>query len=202
MNASILSDLPKSIGSTGFDSVCLGIITEINKEDHFLFIHRGLNVPSHKDQLAFIGGHHVEGETDLETASREFEEELNISPDFIEWYGTGSLVFTRQRKTMLPVYLRVDYEELRKSQSNGEWDFACFYPLKNLLNESTWSYFNYHYNGETYPVYLFPMDFGEKPKLIPDNGQELESFILWGATARVVWNFKNYLLNRGKNGSL
>ncbi len=197
-----MRDLPKSIGSTGFDSVCLGIISEIDGEDHLFVIHRGHNVPTHKNQLAFIGGHRSGLETEMETASREFEEELSVSASNIEWYGFDSMVFTRRQNKMFPVYARVDFETLCSAQSNGEWDFACFYPIKNILDESKWGQFNFHFKGNAYPVYLYLMNFTGYHSIIPPNGQKLESFILWGATARVVWNLRNQLLNKGKDGNL
>ena len=68
-----------------------------------LFIKRPETMPTHKGEFAFPGGSLEEGESFAETALRETEEELGISPAIVEIIGTMPLFRTYSGFCITPV---------------------------------------------------------------------------------------------------
>lgn len=158
------------------------------------FIMRSLDMPTHKGQVGFFGGHKKTGETPFEAALREFSEETFLDPKMIEPLGALGPVLTSSGKPFVPIvcYYSGDFREiLDNAQSNGEWSNAFVYPWKQLCEESRWSWGLSH-GRTTFPVLFHTM---RRPYL-QSKFDESDSYQLWGATALMVWQLVSRLVNK------
>ena len=76
-------------------------------------------------------------------------------------------------------------EFLRLIKSNGEWDNAYLVDFSYLENTNHWSKGVMH-NKKVYDIHFCPVPISislEKVK------SEKLKIILWGATAKIIWNF-------------
>ncbi|MCB9094461.1 MAG: NUDIX domain-containing protein [Halobacteriovoraceae bacterium] len=156
------------------------------------FIHRSRNMPTHKNQIAFVGGNKKEGELPLQAARREFEEELSISHNFLEFMGYLPVIQTIGNRKILPLAFGIEKQHLDGVVSNGEWDYAFLYPLKALQEKKYWSHGINHDRNPAFQILFFPME-PEKTLQIYPTDYSMQEFYLWGATARIAWNlFQDY----------
>ena len=147
-------------------------LTYVQDEWHILFTRRTDRVQSHKGQVSFPGGASDEGETTPEqTALRETEEEIGMSPTDVQILGRLSQLITISSFRVTPVVgvipfpyaFKVEGAEVARvftipllwlSDVNNYWEFS--------LRDSDRSLITYHpYDGE----------------------------LLWGATARMTVTF-------------
>ena len=147
-------------------------LTYVQDEWHILFTRRTDRVQSHKGQVSFPGGASDEGETTPEqTALREAEEEIGMSPKDVQVLGRLSQLITISSFRVTPVVgvipfpyaFKVEGAEVARvftipllwlSDRNNYWEF--------ILRDSDRSLITYHpYDGE----------------------------LLWGATARMTVTF-------------
>ena len=79
----------------------LALLTEIGGELHFILTKRaaGVNQPG---DVCFPGGHREQGETLVETALRETEEEIGISQKDIRLLGKSDFMLTIYRGMIQP----------------------------------------------------------------------------------------------------
>lgn len=169
------------------DSAALCLIVE----DSLFFIKRGEDVPTHKGQIAFVGGHMKANETDSkETIKREFLEETSIDASYIEFKTSLPESFTRGKKKIFPWVAesklnKKDFQAQLKS--NEEWDQYYLVPIKDLKEKKLWQRSSFHKDVYQYEVLFFPFIGTE----VISNRSMAQVPILWGATARMVWNFIN-----------
>lgn len=170
-----------------------GAVNMIFVEDCFLFIKRTDEMPSHKGQVGLLGGHKHAGEVDPKhTAFRELEEESGILRKEFEYLGLSLPVMTTDGRAIIPVvsrYLNSKDELINKMISNGEWSHFILAELDYLKTTSNWQIAKLHRKGEM-NIYFCPLTRSSsvyRPELSTD-----PDHILWGATAKMVWNlFKN-----------
>lgn len=158
-------------------------------ENKLIFIKRSDTMPSHKGQVGFMGGHKIDGEKDpIDTAMRELKEESGFDADLFKVHGMIEPVFTSNRKLVVPVV-----SEFRKDTShfldnvcaNDEWDHLMLCSFDHLANESNWQVAKVVQNGHRYVAFSYLNN--PTNKIHPHAG-EIE-FLLWGASAKMVWNF-------------
>jgi 8-oxo-dGTP pyrophosphatase MutT (NUDIX family) len=89
-------------GGTYRPAAVLAAITE-RERPGFLLIHRPSNMRSHPGQVAFPGGKIDPGETPIEAALREAEEELGIRPADVTVIGTSDPYRTGSGYEVTPV---------------------------------------------------------------------------------------------------
>ncbi len=157
-------------------------------EDSLLFIERSETMPSHKGQIAFIGGHKKEGESPYDAAKREFEEESSFNAEILEFLGVSTPVYTSFDTQVVPVIGKIEMDKktfLRQVKSNGEWDEVFFVRLTDLLDLSTWHH-AWRRGIKSENSLLFRPLLGGSYISRGDNSKHR---LLWGATARMVWNF-------------
>lgn len=165
-----------------------GAVLFLCNEEYVFFIKRSESMPTHRGQIAFVGGHKKENESDpLIVAQREFEEETGLKSDTVHILGYLQTVMTAGLQPIVPVLGKVlipTTQFLNDIHSNGEWDNCIAYPWSELKNEKKWE-FGWRQGKVRFPV-LFHYLNQEKyySKFSKD-----ENHLLWGATANIVWDF-------------
>ena len=166
-----------------------GVVCLLFKDDEILFIRRSEVMPTHKGDIAFIGGHLNEFETILEGAQREFLEETSISLEDINFLGYLDPVVTSRFKGIHVCCFEILKKKesfLNEVKSNGEWEDIFFISYKRFLNQKNWS-FSYLVKGELKRKIYF-CDINNTKRN------------LWGMTASIVFNiFKNKLISDNKS---
>lgn len=163
-----------------------GAVLFLTTADHVIFIKRSETMPTHSGQMAFIGGHRLEQESDpWITVQREFNEETGLSSDHLEFLGYLPVILTARLQPIVPVMasLKISVEEfLQQAKSNGEWVEILAYPWTGLMVEDSWNFAWRH--GSTKGSVLFHTIRGKS--YLPLRSH---SHLLWGATAGMVWDF-------------
>lgn len=153
-------------------------------------IKRSDEMPTHKGQVGFMGGHKNAGEDNpFVTAKREFEEESGISASCLDLYGLGDPVLTSRRRMVIPVIGRVGMSQrdfFDQVQSNGEWENLLLVDYRQLQRAEFWQrgMVNDRRNDS---VFFFPLITQHTIFL---NGADSEDHCaLWGASAKMIVNF-------------
>lgn len=149
-------------------------------EGEVIFVRRVKTMPTHPGQIGFMAGGKKVGETPIQAALREFEEESSIA-----FNGTvvGLLppVMVVSGKVLIPVYMKANGRKsdfLKKIKSNGEWDHLFTISLAELSEPQSWSFARFH-GKRVRKIYFFAVH-----KYLPES-----ETMLWGATARIVFDF-------------
>ncbi len=146
-------------------------IFERQGEPHFLLTRRTQEVATHKGQICFPGGLEEEADPSLwETALRETEEEIGISPREVEFLGCFK---DYTSVTPFAGYIREGFTTVanpREVASILEVPIRFFHETTSLVQrrwrEHRWiSVYFYHYDGQT----------------------------IWGLTARMIRDFLDYV---------
>jgi 8-oxo-dGTP pyrophosphatase MutT (NUDIX family) len=166
-----------------------GAVVMLLVGDQLAFIRRSESMPTHKGQIGFIGGHKHDDEIDpLVTARREFSEESGFESSKIKTLGLCYPVWTSNKKLIIPVlaeFLGTEAEFIREIKSNGEWDDIVLSPLPYLKNTKNWVYGNV-ISINQYPIYFCALTTASCTFL---NKQNPLTYVLWGASAKMVLNF-------------
>jgi 8-oxo-dGTP pyrophosphatase MutT (NUDIX family) len=172
-----------------------GAVNFLFAQDHLFLIKRSETMLSHKGQIAFLGGHKKDNEVDpIKTAKREFEEETGLSSEILNIIGLSHPTRTSGRSIIIPVVSFIDTAPevfLNQVTSNGEWTDAMVVPVSYLKNKEYWVSGNAYYDNKALSKVLF---FAlEATDLVTKRPRDNRDYILWGATAKMIWKFfKNY----------
>jgi 8-oxo-dGTP pyrophosphatase MutT (NUDIX family) len=174
-----------------------GVMIALVVEDSLLFVKRSHTMPSHKGQVALIGGHrHPNEEFPDATALREFFEETNLSLDHFELITTLPPVFTSREISILPMlaFYHQDQNYLKKNlKTNGEWEVAFLVELSYLFNQDNWVEADRISISKRQNL-LFCSLAQQNIKLL--KGEPQYPLVLWGASARVVDHLRNLILTK------
>lgn len=165
-----------------------GAVNIVIVENHIAFIRRSDEMPSHKGQIGFFGGHKESEESPVITAVRETEEESFIKRECLEVIGMIEPVYTNKMQLIIPVVTRYNgniSEFLNQAISNGEWSDLILAPIEELKNISRWQHAQIVIE-EKRSVYFLPLD-TLGCHYHPENSNT--EFVLWGASAKMIWNF-------------
>ena len=169
-------------------------------EDSIFFIQRSDSMPSHAGQVAFVGGHKKKYESHpFETAMREFEEETGFNSKNLLNMNLLEPVSTVSRTLIFPVVSEFNIskkEFLKEIKSNGEWSSAYLVPSDYLFNIRHWSKGYSYGNDRIKPIYFCPIPV---EKISQRGVSDSNKVILWGATARIIWNFFKKHIDDAKN---
>jgi 8-oxo-dGTP pyrophosphatase MutT (NUDIX family) len=147
-------------------------------EPHALFTRRTEDLPSHAGQICFPGGrYHPDDNTLIQTALREMEEEIGLSPDKVEIAGfLDSYETLNTRFIILPVvgYLRPGFELSVNPREVAEVFEA---PLSYILDPKNQVFKSVERDGVLREFYAI----------------EYESHTIWGATAAMIVNLSERL---------
>jgi len=153
------------------------------KDAELLLTMRSQKVEAHRGQLSFPGGAQEDSDTDLiETALRETEEEVGISPKMIEVLGQlDSFNVFKSGFEVLPSVgvLKATKEEISFRISRDEIDEVHWVSLSHLLDPSNYYKLYFEHEGAKYPVHHFKLEALEER--------------LWGATAAMTMNLLDRL---------
>ncbi len=173
-------------------SIWHGSVAMVFLEDSLIFIKRSQTMPSHRGQIAFIGGHKLAHEIHpVEVALREFEEETSLDSRRLENFGILPAVLTANKTAIIPVVLKwkgsVD-DFTNRVKSNGEWDLLFQVKMNLLLNKKNWSYAK-RFGSETNGKLMYRTLLSEEYKEIKNlSSKSPEMLNFWGASARMLWN--------------
>ncbi len=171
-----------------------GAVLFLIMSECLFLIKRSELMPSHAGQLAFFGGNRKPDEfSPIEVAKREFFEESALSLNKLKLKGTLPPVWTARGQSVIPVvaeWLGSLDEYFENVKSNGEWDQTFALPWKILFEESRWD-FSERIVVQSNSVLFFPFQSAECRTL----HQKEENNLLWGATARMIWEFLRLYFN-------
>lgn len=167
-----------------------GAVDFLFVREKLFLIKRSTQMRSHRAQIAFVGGHVDEVDNHLkDTAFREFEEETSYDASKLEFLGYLPPVNTMRSKKIVPVlcYLDVEPEEFIQSvKSNGEWSEAMLVNYHELMNIDLWSHGKSMTLNNSYNIMFRPLS---RNILITTREDADRDRILWGATAKMIWDF-------------
>ena len=171
-----------------------GAVLFLLTEEYVFLIKRSELMPSHAGHLAFFGGNRKTDEySPIEVAMREFSEESGLPLNHLKVLGTLPTVWTARGQSVVPVVAqwKVSVDEFFNfMKSNGEWDQCFAMPWASLFNEDRWDY-SQRIVSQMNPILFFPFTASECRTLRPSS----ESHLLWGATARMIWDFLRLYFN-------
>lgn len=175
----------------------LPLLTEIDGALHFILNKRaaGVNQPG---DICFPGGHQEKGESLLETALRETEEEIGIPREEIQILGKSDFMLTIYRGMIQPFLGYIPYEIFLRAKPNpAEVEEIFTVPLQFFLetepekHDTIWQVIesaDFPYEkiegGKNYPFSK-----GKTTQLF----YEYEGHIIWGFTAQVIQNIVSIL---------
>lgn len=173
------------------------LLTEIDGALHFILNKRaaGVNQPG---DICFPGGHQEKGESLLETALRETEEEIGIAREKIQVLGKSDFMLTIYRGMIQPFLGYIPHEIFLEAKPNpAEVEEIFTVPLQFFLetepekHDTIWQVtespdFPYEKieGGKNYPFSK-----GKTTQLF----YEYEGHIIWGFTAQVIQNIVSIL---------
>ena len=136
-----------------------------------LLTQRTADMPSHAGQIAFPGGRREKGEDAIAAALRETEEEVGITPDFIEVVGPVDLYRTGTGYEITPVggIVRPGFTVVAQAREVAD---VFEVPLDHFLNEVNHQIGSREYQGRERRYYAMP--YGDR--------------YIWGATAGMLKN--------------
>lgn len=166
-----------------------------NGEIHILFEVRASSLKHRPSEISFPGGGIEEGETPLQAAIRETQEEIGSYPEDIKIISELDLLITPVKYIIHPFagYLdNIDHMNLNKD----EVDHVFMVPLKYLLENHPKKYFN---TVQVLPDQNLPFDLipGEKNYKF-ENGKsqvlfyKYKDYVIWGITAKILYNFLEF----------
>lgn len=158
-------------------------------DPHLLLTQRTRHLSSHAGQIAFPGGKVDEDDTSIEhTALREAEEEVGLSPQFVEILGTLPSYVTGTSFHITPVVGLVSPDH-SITPNPHEVDAVFEIPLAFLMNPANHRYHQWDREGVSRQWYSMPyLETSSDPATAPT-----ERYI-WGATAGMIRNFYRFLL--------
>jgi 8-oxo-dGTP pyrophosphatase MutT (NUDIX family) len=153
-------------------AVLVGVLE--NAGPSVLLTQRHSNLSKHAGQIAFPGGRLEEGETPLEAALREAEEETGLDRRFVQPLGYLDGYLTITGYFVVPVVARIlpGYKLVARP---GEVDEIFDVPLAFLLSAENRETQSRVWNGQTLYYYVYPY----------------EKRNIWGATAGIIKNMSD-----------
>jgi 8-oxo-dGTP pyrophosphatase MutT (NUDIX family) len=141
-------------------------------EVHILFTRRTENVKEHKKQISFPGGTHQGGESLLQTALRESNEEIGLAPDEVKILGELDDMPTTSHYNISPFVGLVPWPYDFKVDG-WETDEIIEAPLPALLDDKSWHHKTEVIAGRKVTAYSY----------------HYRDDVIWGATARILHQF-------------
>ena len=164
-------------------------------EIHILFEVRASSLKHRPSEISFPGGGIEEGETPMEAAIRETQEEIGSYPEDIKIISELDLLVTPVKYIIHPFagYLdNIDHISLNKD----EVDHIFMVPLSYLLENHPKKYFN---TVQVVPNQDLPFDLitGNKNYKFENGKSQIlfykyKDYVIWGITAKILYNFLEF----------
>jgi coenzyme A diphosphatase NUDT7 len=158
-------------------------------------IRRSEKMPTHPKQIAGFGGYRKEDEVyPWEVAKREFTEETTLSSQFLSPLGHLNTIKAGRGTLIVPIVAQLTISQkdfFASAKSNGEWTDLFYIPHQYFLNHDRWQW-GLRSGVSKDPVLFIALS---KNEMIFQNDEKKESFTLWGATAKMVWELKMLIMD-------
>jgi 8-oxo-dGTP pyrophosphatase MutT (NUDIX family) len=140
-------------------------------EPRVVFTRRTDTLSRHPGEISFPGGLVDPGERPVRAALREAEEELGLRPNDVEVVGGLESVHTSVSGILMVPFVGILWRDPLFTPNPGEIAEVLEYPLAGLAASGAEEEFEY--GGRTFRTFVYDMD----------------GHVIWGATARILWNF-------------
>lgn len=170
------AEAPTAVADDLRPAAVLVPVVRVDGRPHLLFLQRPLAMREHAGQIAFPGGRIDVGESPVEAALREAEEELGLRPDHLELLGRDRGIPTMTRYFVHPIVAWFD-EPPPLRPNPREVDDTFFADLATLLDPSV-------YDGR-------PVEAGDWRGVVhyfhyPQRQAGGDPRVIWGATGRLL----------------
>ena len=156
---------------------------------HVLLTQRTQHLSSHAGQIAFPGGKVDAEDPSVEHAAlREAQEEVGLSPEFVQIIGTLPSYITGTAFHITPVVGLVS-PEIIITPNPHEVDDVFEVPLAFLMNPANHRHHEFERDGVSRHWYSMPYQ-----ETYPSHSGLLKERFIWGATAGMIRNFYRFLL--------
>ncbi|MGC2486600.1 MAG: CoA pyrophosphatase [Acidimicrobiales bacterium] len=171
----VADDVPAPVSQR---SAVLVALFEEEGETHVVLTRRSFTMRAHRGEISFPGGRSHEGETPVETALREADEEIGLSPSAVTPLGwLNPLATFASGSAIFPIVGTVAERPTFVIQPS-EVDRAFSVALSDLVAEGAYleeRWRRAEARAGSDPEGYFPLQFFR----VPDD-------VIWGATARVL----------------
>lgn len=151
-------------------SAVLAPIYEHGGEAHVVLTRRSAALRSHSGEVSFPGGGRDAGESLVDTARREAEEEIGLDPASVEIVGELDHLSTVTSGSFIVPFVGLLPGRPELVASPAEVDAILHVPLAELLDPEVYREERWHLFGADRPIYFF----------------ELYGDTVWGATAAML----------------
>lgn len=149
---------------------------------HILFVKRTEQVAHHRGQISFPGG--IVATRDgsrLETALRECQEEIGLSPELVEILGTLDDAETQATQFVITPFVGLVRALVAWQPDGKEIAQVLEVPLSGLLDPACFRVELWERGGALNPVYFY----------------DYQGVVIWGATARILKQFFDLVFPEG-----
>ena len=152
------------------EAAVLALLFPHDGTPHLLLTVRRDDLPHHPGQISFPGGRRESGETLVETALREAEEEVGLPPPHVDVLGELSPLYIPPSNFCVHPFVGAATTLPPLSPQDAEVAAVLRVPLSVLLDPSTRQMAPWTLRGRTVDVPFFAVD----------------SYTVWGATAMML----------------
>jgi len=151
-------------------AVLVGLFESSNGVEAIL-TRRSQNLTNHRGEISFPGGRLDAGESVLQAALRETQEEIGLNPEDVEFVGElNSMATVVSNSHIVPIVGR--YRTPPKLHAvNSEVDRVFSVPLSELVRTDTYSQEHWIFDDREFQINFFYLD----------------DETIWGATARILF---------------
>ncbi len=143
---------------------------------------RARHLRSHKGEVSFPGGRQEPGETPLEAALRESEEETGLAPDEVEIVGDLDPLATFSSHSLIVPYVGLLAKRPDLVAHEAEVEAILHVPLAELLHDDAFREEQWRFAEGYHPLYFF----------------EIVGDTIWGATARILHQLLSLATGTGR----
>lgn len=182
----------------GFKSTAgLLLLCEIDGISHIILEKRSSHLNSQPGEISLPGGKLEDGETELQCAIRETEEELGISRENIEVLGELDTLITPFNLIFYPFAAFYNAALPIEGFNRDEVESLIYLPLPFLLSEEPEEYkaHSRFQIPDEFPYHRIPngKDYDFKKGKYPILFYEYDNEVIWGITARILYSFKKMI---------
>jgi len=150
---------------------------EVDGEARLILTKRPETLPSHRGEIAFPGGKAEPGESLVEAALREANEEIGLDPAAVEIVAELDGLATVASRFSIAPFVGVMLEPPVLVANPSEVDGVLEVPLSEVLDDGVFREERWDLEGSEHSVYFF----------------DLPGETVWGATARILTSFLEHL---------
>lgn len=137
---------------------------------HLVFAKRPDYLKNHPGQIAFPGGRHEDGETFVETALRETEEELGLPGQQVEILGKLRPVYVPPSNFFVHPFVGWHPRQPQFKPDTNEVALVLEIPLRHFMDQNNQAVEERVFDNQTWPIPYY----------------QFEEHKVWGATATIL----------------